>query len=222
MTRLRLQKVPWPFAAATVLVTAGALVDLALPARHAEVPPTRAGFEEFPVQIGEWAGRRGALEPVYLDALRLDDYLLADYHNTDGVPLNFYVAYYQSQRSNHRAHSPIQCIPGGGWTISNLERRSLQVAGQSRPLPVNRLVISLGSQQQLVYYWFQERGRILTDENLVKWYIFWDALTRNRTDGALVRLIVPITPGAREADLDAKMQRFLALVEPRLNQYVPD
>jgi exosortase D (VPLPA-CTERM-specific) len=217
-----LQRVPWPFAAATILVTAGALVDLALPARQAEVPPARAGFEEFPAQIGEWAGQRGSLEPVYLDALRLDDYLLADYQDGDGLPLNFYVAYYQSQRSNHRVHSPIQCIPGGGWTIRNLERRSLQVAGQTRPLPVNRLVISLGGQQALVYYWFQERGRMLTDENVVKWYIFWDALTRNRTDGALVRLVVPIKRGAQEADLDAKMQRFLALVEPRLNQYVPD
>ena len=57
-----------------------------------------------------------------------------------------------------------------------------------QPLPVNRVIIGLGDDRQLVYYWFAQRGRMLTNEYLVKWYIFWDALTRNRTDGALVRL----------------------------------
>jgi exosortase D (VPLPA-CTERM-specific) len=217
-----LQKVPRPFVVATVLLAAGATADLAVPERH-EVHPARADLAEFPTRMGDWVGHRGTLEPVYRDALLLDDYLLADYRDPGSQPINFYVAYYESQRSGHRVHSPINCIPGGGWVIRKLEQRSFpasEVGGKS--LPVNRAIIELGTQQSLVYYWFQERGRLLTDETLVKWYIFWDALTRNRTDGALVRLVVPITPGAKEADLDAKMQRFVALIQPRLNRYVPD
>jgi EpsI family protein len=218
-----LQKVPRPLVVATVLLAAGAIADLAVPERH-EVPPARADFAEFPTRVGDWVGQRGTLDRIYLDALHLDDYMLADYHNQAGLPLNFYVAYYQSQRSGHRVHSPINCIPGGGWTIRKSEQRLLPAseAGGSRPVAVNRLIIELGTQQSLVYYWFQERGRVLTDETVVKWYIFWDAFTRNRTDGALVRLVVPITPGAKEADIDAAMQRFVASVQPGLNRYVPD
>jgi exosortase D (VPLPA-CTERM-specific) len=219
----RVVPVPRPFVVATVLLAAGAVGDLAVPQRH-EVLPARADFAEFPTQVGDWVGQRGTLERVYLDALRLDDYILADYRDRSSLPLNFYVAYYQSQRSGHRVHSPINCIPGGGWAIRKSERRLLPASEASggKPLPVNRLIIELGTQQSLVYYWFQERGRLLSDETLVKWSIFWDALTRNRTDGALVRLIVPITPGVKEADLDAKMQRFVTLVQPGLNRYVPD
>jgi exosortase D (VPLPA-CTERM-specific) len=219
----RVAPVPRPFVVATVLLAVGAVADLAVPERH-EVAPVHADFAEFPTRVGEWVGQRGTLERVYLDALRLDDYVISDYRDQSSLPINFYVAYYQSQRSGHRVHSPMNCIPGGGWAIRKSERRLLPASavGGDRPLPVNRLIIELGTQQSLVYYWFQERGRLLTDESLVKWYIFWDALTRNRTDGALVRLIVPITPGAKEADLDARMQRFLALVQPGLNRYVPD
>ena len=61
-----------------------------------------------------------------------------------------------------------------------------------RPLEVNRVVIAKGSSRQLVYYWFDQRGRQMTNEYGVKWMIFWDALTRNRTDGALVRLVTPV------------------------------
>ena len=219
------QKVPRPLVVATVLLAVGAIADLAVPERH-EVPPPRASFTQFPTQIGDWVGQRGTLEQVYLDALHLDDYVIANFSDHSNLPINFYVAYYQSQRSGHLAHSPINCIPGGGWKIRKSERRVLFAseagAGGATPLPVNRLIIELDSQRSLVYYWFKERGRLLTDETLVKWYIFWDALTRNRTDGGLVRLVVPIPPGVKEADLDAKMQRLVALVEPQLNRYVPD
>jgi exosortase D (VPLPA-CTERM-specific) len=218
-----LQRVPQPLVAATILLAVGVAGDLAIPVRQ-EILPARATFAEFPTNVGDWSGSREALEPVYADALQLDDYVMADFVDVGGPPINFYVAYYQSQRSGHRVHSPINCIPGGGWTILNLQKRSLPLSGPDgqTAVPVNRAVIELGTQRSLVYYWFQERGRLLTNENVVKWYIFWDALTKNRTDGALVRLVVPIAPGVKEADLDAKLQNFVALVEPRLNNYVPD
>jgi exosortase D (VPLPA-CTERM-specific) len=223
------QKVPRAFVAATVLIVAGAIVDLGLPERH-EVIPQRADFSEFPTRVGDWVGQRRSLERVYLDALSLDDYLLADYREiqgetrsgAQGPPINFYVAYYQSQRSAHRVHSPINCIPGGGWTIRTLERRLIPAGPADQQVAVNRAIIELGQQRQLVYYWFRERGRNLTDENLVKWYLFWDAFTRHRTDGALVRMVIPMSANDREADLDARMQRFLALAVPPLNRYVPN
>ena len=76
------------------------------------------------------------------------------------------------------------------------------VAIGGQPLRVNRALIQYGPQRQLVYYWFQQRGRVITNEYLVKWYLFWDSLTRNRSDGALVRLTVPLPEGSVEAQAD--------------------
>lgn len=58
----------------------------------------------------------------------------------------------------------------------------------------------LGDERMLVYYWFMQRGRYLTNEYLVKWYIFWGSITQQRTDGALVRLVMPVPdPATRPA-----------------------
>jgi EpsI family protein len=91
-----------------------------------------------------------------------------------------------------------------------------------RPLEVNRTVIELGDQREVVYYWFQQRGRIVTNEFAVKWLLFWDALTRNRTDGALVRLIVPLPPGGDDAAAERRLVDFASRIAPTITRYVPD
>jgi len=164
----------------------------ALPARL-ESPLERKDFGQFPMAVGQWNGTPGRLESFYLDVLKVSDYLIADFVGPDKRLVNFYAAYYVSQRKGESAHSPRSCIPGGGWEIASLTERDIQAApGGGRPLRVNRALIQKGEEKQLVYYWFQQRGRMLTNEYMVKWYLFWDALTRNRTDGALVRLITPV------------------------------
>ena len=73
-----------------------------------------------------------------------------------------------------------------------------------------------------MYYWFLQRGRVVTNEFAVKWYLFWDALTRHRTDGALVRLITPLDRTGSEAAADERMTAFAARIVPGLSRYVPD
>ena len=89
------------------------------------------------------------------------------------------------------------------------------------PLRVNRTVIQKGEYKQLVYYWFQERDRIVTNEYMVKWYLFWDSLTRNRTDGALIRLMAYVKPGENIADADMRLTSFLNEINVSLKDYVP-
>lgn len=36
---------------------------------------------------------------------------------------------------------------------------------------------------------------MITNEYLVKWYLFWDVLTENRTDGAMVRATMFLRAG---------------------------
>jgi exosortase D (VPLPA-CTERM-specific) len=213
--------VPRPFIGATVLVVLGAVLGLATPAPEVSFP-ARTSFDDFPNRVGEWVGRRDTLQSVYLDALRLDDYVLADFRGPDGQAVNFYAAYYQSQDSTRAIHSPHDCIPGGGWEITRFEQRTFPAVGATGAFKVNRAIVRLGSQRQLVYYWFDERGRRFTSEYAARWYLFWDALTRHRTDGALVRFVAPFPADANESDVDANIMRLASSIEPTLNRYVPN
>jgi len=219
---LRSRPLPRTFLVAGAVLVAFVLVALVLP-RPAEIIPSRASFTEFPMRLPSWAGQPESLEGIYIDQLKLDDYLLADYVNDSGRHLNLYMAYYNSQRKGEAVHSPRSCLPGGGWQMRDFDQRELpgvRIGGLA--LRVNRTVIELAGQRELVYYWFQQRGRVITNEFAVKWYLFWDAITRHRTDGALVRIIAAVPPGADVAEADRAMSSFAALVAPKLPGFIPN
>jgi EpsI family protein len=168
--------------------------------------------------MGDWNGRRDSIEKKYLDELKLNDYIIADYKNDSGDGVNLYLAYYDSQRSGAAAHSPKSCIPGGGWRIKSHSVIDVEGTGKS----VNRMLIRKGDYRQLVYYWFDQRGRIITNEYMVKWYLFWDSLTLGRTDGALVRLTTALEPGEDVANADKRLSDFAQLIQPTLPDYIPE
>jgi exosortase D (VPLPA-CTERM-specific) len=182
-----------------------------------EIIPDRADFSGFPLSIGKWEGERDQLEQIYVDQLKFDDYIAADYFDGQNAPINFYVAYYGSQSKGESAHSPRSCLPGGGWRVQEFS----QVAVDNTDLRVNRAVVRKGDIRQLVYYWFDGRSRNLTNEYMVKWYLFWDALTKRRTDGALVRLVTFVRPGEDIDNADGRLQKFAAEITDVLPEYVP-
>ena len=57
---------------------------------------------------------------------------------------------------------------------------------------VNRYLLQNGDAQALVLYWYQGRGRVQASEYLVKWDLLRDAALRQRSDEALVRIVVPL------------------------------
>ena len=153
--------------------------------------------------------------------LKLNDYILADYAR-DADRVNFYVAYYDSQKKGEAAHSPRSCIPGGGWEIKNIVRQPVSgVEFHGQPAAVNRVTIQKGQHRQLVYYWFMQRGRVLTSEYMVKGYLVYDALTKNRTDGALVRLTTALRPGEDWEVADTRLRQFMTSLSGKLDTYVP-
>jgi exosortase D (VPLPA-CTERM-specific) len=214
--------VPRTFVAAAAVLVTFVLVALVLP-RPAEIIPNRSSFAEFPTRLSGWKGQPDSLESIYIDQLKLDDYFLADYVDDSDRHVNLYMAYYDSQRKGEAVHSPRSCLPGGGWQMRDFGQRdlpSVRIGGQA--LRVNRTLIELAGHRELVYYWFQQRGRVITNEFAVKWYLFWDAVTRHRTDGALVRVITTAPPGTDEALADRGMTEFIALIAPKLPTYIPN
>ncbi|MDA8095090.1 MAG: VPLPA-CTERM-specific exosortase XrtD [Betaproteobacteria bacterium] len=220
--RAHVRRLPTSYLVALGLLALVALATTVLPKR-AEVTPKRKDFSTFPMRLPGWQGRGGQLDDIYIKQLKFTDYLLANYIGAARKPVNFYVAYYASQRKGASAHSPRTCIPGGGWEITSLTQRDVRgVRVNGHPLRVNRLVIAKGNVKDLVYYWFQERGRIITNEYLAKWYLLWDALRRNRTDGALVRLTTELSPGEAPSHADRILSSFARAAVPRLTSYIPN
>jgi exosortase D (VPLPA-CTERM-specific) len=215
------QAIPAPFITAVVFVLVGAALEDLVPTEPVALP-SRAEFAGFPTQIGQWQGRRDTLQSIYLDALSLDDYALIDYRTAGASPVNFYSAYYRTQDSNRHVHSPRDCIPGGGWQIQKIEERTFPGVDGGSAFRMNRAIIQLGSNRQIVYFWYQERGRHLTNDYVAKWYLFWDGLTRKRTDGALVRFVSPIPTGGDEARVDATMVELAGKIVPTLERYIPN
>jgi exosortase D (VPLPA-CTERM-specific) len=214
--------IPIAFFAGMLLLPVAGTAGYLVPDRQ-EIVPDREVFALFPMTIGGWHGTRDRMEKQFVDVLKFDDYLLGDYSTSALTPVNLYVAYYASQRKGESVHSPRTCIPGGGWKIRDLSIYEVDgVSIDDQPLLVNRTLIQLGDARQLVYYWFQQRGRVLTNEYLVKWYLLWDALTKNRTDGALVRLTTPIPVGADPAEADAALSAFAQAVAEPLERFIPN
>ena len=207
-----------PLLASMLLLCAAGLAVFHISGRS-EIIPDRPRFVAFPEQIGPWQGHAILLAPEMERVVRPDDYLFSDYKRSDGQVVNFYVAYYASQRKNDKPHSPSECIPATGWNVTNFERTSY--VGSGVKLPLNRVVIEKNSIKQLVYYWFNERGRKVANEYLAKWYLHADAIVMNRTDGALVRLVTQIRGNETEQDADQRLQAFMRDAVPILSDYLP-
>jgi exosortase D (VPLPA-CTERM-specific) len=210
-----------PIAACLILLCAAGLAVFFFVSGREEMVPERTRFVAFPGTLGQWQGRPSLLEPQIEHALGMEDYVLSDYSKSNGGAVNLYVAYYASQRKGSSPHSPIVCIPGGGWRITDFERTIYSSEVLRETLPLNRVVIARDSDKQLVYYWFVQRGRNIANEYWSKWYLFADAITKNRTDGALVRLTTPLYPGESDSGADERLQSFILELVPRLSTYLP-
>ena len=184
--------------------------------------PSAQSFSQFPLQIGEWNGDSDTIEQEIIDTLDLTDYFVRNYRGSDKKIINAYSAYYESQKKGASIHSPETCLPGSGWGFEEAGSAQIPLPNSSHvTVEVNRAIMTKGDSRQLSYYWFPQRDRILTNAYQLKWYNFWDALTRQRTDGALVRLITPIYPGEGIEEADARLTVFMGDFLPVYDQFLP-
>ncbi len=216
-------KISKPFIASILVTALAVMATLGIENRE-EAIPLRTSFESFPEQFGDWHGKTGKMEEIYIEGLTgMTDHVIADYVNPEGNRINFYAAYYESQRSGGAIHSPKSCIPGGGWVISEITQVPLEgVFIDGKVVVANRVEIAKGQYKQLVYYWFQQRGRSVSNEYLLKWYLFWDSLTHHRSDGALVRLTTFMDDNENWEEGDQRINIFANELGDKLKEYVPE
>jgi EpsI family protein len=188
---------------------------------HGEETPLRRSFSEFPLHFEQWSGRQLELDTKVLEVLHVDDYVLRRYEDGQGLSLELYIGYYKSQRQGATYHSPKNCLPGSGWAFLHTGTLDLHVAQlPGAPVEINKFIIQKGLEKQLVLYWYQDRGRIITSEYWAKAYMVWDAIQRHRTDGAFVRIMIPFT-GEDEERAVRQGRAFAETIFPLLSAYLP-
>lgn len=211
-----------PVLASTMMLVVAAILALTVTRPPMKIP-VHAPLQTLPMRIGDWAGRDMPVDPVALDTLQLADYASTTYARPDeGIPVGLWIAYYDTQTQGVSVHSPRACLPGGGWRVESIGEHVVpDVRADGSSLRVNRALISMGDERQLVYYWFAQRGRNITNEFAVKWYIFRDGLLMNRSDGALVRITTYVGDVSRVAEADARLQQFIRDIDPKLGYFLP-
>ncbi len=186
-------------------------------------PIDRSPFSLYPRQLGNWSGSTALLDPAVERVLGATDYLNTTYAapGANGH-INMFVAFYDKQTEGDGIHSPEVCLPVGGWEIFSLEPRRIDPGVPAYgAFEVNRAVIQKGLQKQLVYYWFEQRGKRQTNDFAAKIGVVVDGLTIGRTDGALVRYVTPIREDESEADADARLLGFVTQSLAKLPNFVP-
>ena len=201
-----------------LILVAGGLVNAWSYLGEAHVD--RKELKNFPETIGTWhkTGNDQILDQETLKVLRASDYLSRDFRKSDGQSANLYVGYYATQRTGATYHSPLNCLPGSGWTLSEPAKTTIALP-DGTTFVANKYIIQIGDYRSLMVYWYQGRGRNVASEYWGKFYTVFDSLRLRRSDGALVRVLVPI--GQSEAAAEHSATEFASTAATVLPEFVP-
>jgi EpsI family protein len=202
-----------------VLVAAGTLVNSWAYLGEAHVE--RQELKNFPIQVGAWKQEGGdqRFDAQTMSVLRATDYLLRGYRLDNGRRASLYVGYYATQRDGASYHSPLNCLPGSGWTMTDPALITIR-SPDGKSFVANKYVIENGNARELMIYWYQGRGRIVASEYWGKVYTVLDSVRLRRSDAAMVRVTVPIAD-SETAALES-VKEFAALTSEVLPAFVPN
>jgi EpsI family protein len=184
--------------------------------------PSPPPLASLPPQLGVWSQvKEESVEPDALNILGPDDFLARAYRRSgDAGQADLFIAYYKTQLQDKNAHDPKVCLPGSGWnpTASRLDRVPL---GAGKSFPANYYRIKRDDNEQVVLYWFQTFSGVYTFEQQLKAHRVWDAIVDNRTDMALVRIVVPLTPEGAQPAEDRALQLAESVYTQMLSHFPP-
>ncbi|ACS80485.1 VPLPA-CTERM-specific exosortase XrtD [Maridesulfovibrio salexigens] len=187
------------------------------------VVPQRTSFDNFPLEIGDYIGKKQFYDDKIIESLGSDDYLSGIFRDKrTGREILLMVTYYDYQEPQRAAHNPVSCLlGGGGWSVAS--SRDLPADPQKgRPFKVRRLLLDKPGQQLLAFYWFQQRGRVITDEYMNKVYLAVDSITQKRTDGALIRVELLLREDESVEQGQQILEDFIKNFSSRLKPYIPE
>jgi hypothetical protein len=184
-----------------VLLLAG--TALLLHARgNTDLIPVSEPLSQVPGSIAGRIGRDMPIDQETLDVLGAGDFLSRVYTQDGGSePIGLFIGYFPTQRTGTTIHSPKNCLPGAGWVFESSQYVDLTDAN-GKPHRVGEYIIA--------------------NEYLAKIYLVTDAIRLNRTDGALVRVIAPISSREGISVARARAEAFTAQLAPMLPRFIPN
>jgi EpsI family protein len=166
------------------------------------------------------AGYQGTDRIISADERRvagMSAYLFRAFARDSQPNFTVYVGYYDQQQQGRTIHSPKNCLPGAGWEVVSAAEERLSTAGGQ--VSVNRYALVNEHRRAIVYYWYQGRGRVESNEYWVKLQLLRDSALRGRSDEALVRVVVPVVSGdSAAAELG---RRVSAELVPEIYRVLP-
>jgi EpsI family protein len=195
------------------------------------VIPQRRHFSAFPHEFGDWSCKEPMAMGKEIEAnLGVTDYLLCDFERKDPAGLvGIYLGYHERQvreegggSAENSIHPPAHCLPGSGWDLIRVETVMLDLPGLPQsPARVKRLLIAKGEARQLVYYWYQQQGRVIAEDWQKIVWVGLDRALHSRTDGALVRFTIPIERDG-EAKAEAEFRDLAPQIVAHFSGFLPD
>ena len=145
--------------------------------------------------------------------MAVDDDLVRVYRSASGERVRLYIGYYRRQQEGKE-------LTGDVSHALRAAASPVKLTLDSETIEINQVVREARLQRGLIY-WYDLNGRIVADMYLAKAYTMWDALTRRRTNGAVIMVAWECPAGA---GFDASRLRALGFVRelvPLLRHYMP-
>jgi len=189
--------------------------------RAEKVPPHKS-LAGFTLDNSTWkVSQELEMDKDSLEVLKADDILSRAYvDQKNGETATLFVAYFSTQRTGKAPHSPKNCLPGSGWVQTRSGVVTIPIPGKPEPIRVNQYVIARGDNESVVLYWYQSKNRVVASEYTAKIYTVTDSIRYDRSDTALVRVVVGVENGNRQKAVNTAISFVQAFFEP-LKEYLP-
>ncbi len=153
--------------------------------------PAAKPLSDFPISRGGWKmASQTSFSAGVLELLKPTDYISRSYVDREGRKVDLYIGFHSGARESGQIHSPKQCLPGGGWFKVREERASVDAGGKKVKL-VNA-VYQKGDSRECFIYWYQVKGRPLSDEYSLKLNQVFNSVLFRRRDAAFIRVSLPV------------------------------
>ncbi|MDD4051382.1 MAG: EpsI family protein [candidate division Zixibacteria bacterium] len=182
-------------AAAILIICGGFGTFIRSHQAHPDRPPD---FSRIPYDIGPYIGGEQRFDDYTYDVLKADTTTLRMYRTAEGNTFWLFLAYFSSQKYGAQIHSPKHCLPGGGYRIISMEPYQIPL-DDGRILPINRVLIASPKRQELMFYWYETRSGVISNEYGLKFDLMKNAVLLLPTDAAICRITMPV---ALDADLN--------------------
>jgi EpsI family protein len=186
-----------------------------------EAPAAIRPLALLPTEVNSWhATAEHPIDDETQSILKADDTINRTYSGPRGA-VNFFVAYFMTQRTGKTPHSPKHCMPGTGWEPIRSGITAISVPNRVDAIQVNHYVLVKGQQKNVVLYWYQSNDRVIASEYRAKIYTVIDSIRKRRSDTALVRVVVNVPPSGDEKSALHVAAAFVQAVFPTLNAHLP-